>query len=182
MAKRLQRLAGGLRRRVGLLTPMGLAVFGGSLLLVLYIGWLTDGWLQLSVLLPGLLGNLVGGVPVALGGVLCGWCILCFVKAKGTPVPINPPTSLVIDGPYAWSRNPMVTGVFAGLFGAGCLLHSIGIVAFTTLAYVLLHILELKLLEEPNLRKRYGESFSEYKKQVPMFVSRPWRRAKQKAV
>jgi protein-S-isoprenylcysteine O-methyltransferase Ste14 len=174
MARRLRQLAG-LRKRVGLLTPLGFAVFGGSLLLVLYIGRLVDSWLSFPLLLPGMTGNIIGGVLVALGGIVCGICVLYFVKAKGTPVPINPPKSLIIDGPYAWSRNPMVTGVFAGLFGVGFLFHSVGIVVFTTPIYVLLHVLELKLLEEPDLRKRYGASFLEYKRQVPMFVPRPWR-------
>lgn len=146
--------------------------------LVLYIGWLVDGWLQLPFLLPGMVGSLIGGALVALGGVVCGICVLYFVKAKGTPVPVNPPKSLIIDGPYAWSRNPMVTGVFAGLFGMGFLLHSVGIVAITTPVYVLLHVVELKFLEEPDLRRRFGASFLEYTRQVPMFVPRPWRRAK----
>ncbi len=76
----------------------------------------------------------------------------------------------------------MVTGVFAGLFGVGFLFHSVGIVAFTTPTYVLLHVLELKLLEEPDLRKRYGASFLEYKRQVPMFVPRPWRHVTRNSV
>jgi protein-S-isoprenylcysteine O-methyltransferase Ste14 len=32
---------------------------------------------------------------------------------------VNPPRELVVAGPYGWVRNPMLTGVFATLFGLG---------------------------------------------------------------
>jgi len=33
-------------------------------------------------------------------------------------------------------------------------------------------VLELKMVEEPELEKRFGKEYLEYKKRVPMFI--PW--------
>lgn len=178
LADLINRIATGSRRRRNLLTPVGLLVFGGSLLLVVVAGLAVDGVVHLPPLLPGPLGELVGLPLLAIGSVLCGWCVFRFRRAAGTPVPINPPTELVVEGPYRWTRNPMLTGVFIGLFGVGVLLHSVGTVVISTPAYILLHLIELKLVEEPELERRFGAAYSEYKSQVPMFWPRFWRRAK----
>ena len=153
-----------------LLTPVGLVVFFGMLLLVVYGSLYMDQELEFPKLLSGLIGTLIGVVLLSLGLVIWGWCVLWFAKAKGTPVPFNPPRELVTLGPYAWSRNPMLTGVFAVLFGIGFLLHSVSMVFVWTPVFVIFNVLELKLIEEPELERRFGESYIEYKRRVPMFV------------
>jgi protein-S-isoprenylcysteine O-methyltransferase Ste14 len=155
---------------------VGLIVFGGSLLLVVVIGLLIDRVLRVPPLLPGLIGVAVGSPLLMAGAVLCGWCVVHFRKAAGTPVPVNPPTELVVEGPYMWTRNPMLTGVFTGLFGLGVLLHSFGMVLVSIPVYILLHVIELKLVEEPELERRFGALYSEYKHRVPMLWPRFWRR------
>jgi len=97
------------------------------------------------------------------------WSILHFIKAKGTPVPFNPPPKLVSSGPYAYVRNPMLSGVFIFMFGLGALFRSISIVFIFTPLFVLLNYLELKAIEEPELENRLGEDYFKYKKRVPMF-------------
>jgi protein-S-isoprenylcysteine O-methyltransferase Ste14 len=72
-------------------------------------------------------------------------------------------------------RNPMVTGVFACLFGLGLIFHSVSIVLIWTPVYILLHVIELKMVEEPELERRFGASYTEYRHRVPMFLPRPWR-------
>ncbi len=175
LADVFHRVATGSRHRRTLLTPVGLAVFGASLLLVVVIGFLIDQVLHVPPLLPGVIGVVVGSPLLVAGSVLCGWCVVRFRKAAGTPVPFNPPTVLVVEGPYVWTRNPMLTGVFTGLFGVGILLHSIGMVLISIPAYILFHVIELKLVEEPELEQRFGTSYSEYKRRVPMFWPRFWR-------
>jgi protein-S-isoprenylcysteine O-methyltransferase Ste14 len=156
-------------------------VFGGSLLLVVVIGLLIDRVLHFPQFLPDLIGLAVGSPLLMAGALLCGWCVVRFKKAAGTPVPINPPTELVVEGPYLWTRNPMLTGVFTGLFGLGVLLHSLGMVLVSIPAYIILHVIELKLVEEPELERRFGATYSEYKRQVPMFWPRFWRGMKGRA-
>lgn len=162
-------------RRRAFLTPVGLLVFGGSLFVVIAGGLITDRALGLGALFPGSLGVALGVPFLVLGTALCGWCVVRFWKARGTPVPMNPPRELVTSGPYAWVRNPMVTGVFAALFGLGLVLHSPSVTLFWTPAYVVVHWIELKRVEEPELTRRFGASYLEYKDRVPMFVPRPGR-------
>jgi len=100
------------------------------------------------------------------------WSVLHFFRIKGTPVPFNPPPKLVTTGPYAYVRNPMVSGVFIWLFGLGVLLRSISLVFIFTPLFVLVNVLELKIIEEPELEKRLGKEYVKYKKKVPMFI--PW--------
>ncbi len=169
-------VATGPKRRRELLTPLGLLIFGSTLAVVIVGGFYTDRWLDLPALLPGLLGAVVGAPILAAGALLCGWCVARFVRARGTPVPLNPPEELIASGPYAWVRNPMVTGVFGALFGLGLLLHSIGIALIWTPAYVLVHLIELKRVEEPELTRRFGAAYTEYKERVPMFIPRLRRR------
>jgi protein-S-isoprenylcysteine O-methyltransferase Ste14 len=130
----------------------------------------TDRALGLPQLLPGVPGMAVGLPLVAAGVALWGSCIALFWSARGTPVPFNPPRELVVTGPYALMRNPMLAGVFACLFGLGFLLHSLSMVFLWTPIFVALNAVELKLVEEPELERRFGESFKEYRRRVPMFI------------
>jgi len=98
------------------------------------------------------------------------WSILHFIKVKGTPVPFNPPPKLVDAGPYAYVRNPMLSGVFILLFGIGILFNSISLIFLFTPLFILFNFLELKTIEEPELEKRLGKEYLEYKKRVPMFI------------
>jgi protein-S-isoprenylcysteine O-methyltransferase Ste14 len=110
-------------------------------------------------------------VPVLLVGLLlCLWTVLLFLRAKGTPVPINPPRKVITTGPYAYCRNPMLTGVFLLLFGLAIWYGSISLFFIFTPLYILLHVVELKMIEEPELAERFGEEYLEYKKSTPMFI------------
>jgi protein-S-isoprenylcysteine O-methyltransferase Ste14 len=100
---------------------------------------------------------------------LIGWSVLYFLKVKGTPVPFNPPPRLITTGPYAYVRNPMLTGVFALLFGFGLFFRSISLLVVFTPLFISINVWELKTIEEPELLKRLGEGYIEYRKRTPMF-------------
>lgn len=165
-------VATGPARRRKLMTPIGLLVFTSILLLLVFGSLYMDGALSLPRLLPGIPGSAIGGVLLVAGVALWAWCVVWFMRARGTPVPFNPPRELVTVGPYSWSRNPMLTGVFACLFGLGFFLHSVSMVVVWTPVFVFLNVIELKMVEEPELERRFGTSYREYKRRVPMFVPR----------
>jgi protein-S-isoprenylcysteine O-methyltransferase Ste14 len=151
-----------------------LVVFGSSLAIVVFGGLFTDRWFGIPKL-PQSPAWIAGGITVLLlGCVLCGWCVILFLRARGTPVPLNPPGELLQTGLYGRMRNPMLAGVFLALFAVGILLHSVSIVFFWTPGYILTHVLELKLVEEPELEKRFGPAYRDYRKRVPMFFPRIW--------
>jgi len=76
----------------------------------------------------------------------------------------------VNTGPYRYTRNPMLTGVFLFLFGVGFGLNSVSLVLVFTPLYVLLNVWELKHIEEPELIRRLGEEYIEYRRNTPMFI------------
>jgi protein-S-isoprenylcysteine O-methyltransferase Ste14 len=165
-------VATGPKRRRELLTPLGLLIFAGTLAAVIVGGLYTDRWIGLPALLPGIVGVAGGVAFLTAGALLSGWCVVLFWRARGVPVPVNPPEELIVCGPYGWVRNPMLTGVFGMLFGLGLLLHSPGIAFIWTPAYVLVQLAELKRIEEPDLALRFGSAYAEYRSQVPMFIPR----------
>ena len=64
----------------------------------------------------------------------------------------------------------MLAGVFALLFGTGILLESVSLLFIFTPLFILLNVWELKVIEEPELVKRLGRKYAEYRKRAPMFL------------
>ena len=160
------------RRIRTLLTPVGLVIFFSLIALFIAVSLQVDKSLELPRLLPASL-NIILAVPIlAIGLFFWLWSALHFINAKGTGVPFNPPPKLVTTGPYTYVRNPMLTGVFIVLFGIGILFRSISLVLIFTPLFILLNVLELRAIEEPELEKRLGKEYVDYKKRVPMFIPR----------
>ena len=107
---------------------------------------------------------------IAVGLAVTAWSAFHFLKVRGTPVPFNPPPKVVNTGPYRYARNPMLTGVFLFLFGIGFSVNSVSLVFFFTPLYVLINVWELKKIEEPELIKRLGDEYIEYRRHTPMFI------------
>jgi protein-S-isoprenylcysteine O-methyltransferase Ste14 len=138
-----------------------------------------DRLLGINGIFPRLL-SIIMALPVfAFALFLLGWSVLNFFRAKGTPVPFNPPPRLVTSGPYAYVRNPMLTGIFMLLFGLGVLLGSASLLVVFTPLFILINVWELKVIEEPELVKRLGEDYIEYRKRTPMFFPRRIKRREQ---
>ena len=64
----------------------------------------------------------------------------------------------------------MLTGVFLFLLGVGFGVNSVSLVFFFAPLFVLINVWELKEIEEPELMRRLGEEYIEYRRQTPMFV------------
>ena len=165
----LYKITTGSRKVRLLLTPVGPIIFFSIIVLFILI------FLQLDKLLgfPKLFSspfNLIISVPFfAIGLFLWGWSVQHFIKARGTPVPFNPPPKVVATGPYAHARNPMLSGIFIFLLGLGILLRSISLVFIFTPLFILFNLWEIKAVEEPELEKRLGKEYIEYKKKIPRF-------------
>lgn len=113
---------------------------------------------------------LVSGVIAILGFGLTMWTIVVFKSiGKGTPNPKVPPTELVISGPYKYSRNPMAFGGFLFLLGEAGIYQSPSLAGLTVLFAVILY-LNTVYVEEPQLRKRFGQPYERYCETVPRFL------------
>lgn len=159
----------------GLLTFIWGLLFFSAVLFIIFLALVFDKLLNLQVWPQSTL-NVALSIPLlAAGSWLWLWSVSIFLKSSGTPVPINPPPKLVDSGPYAYSRNPMLSGLFLILFGIGFLLQSFSLVIIYTPLFMVIAFLEFKMIEEPELEKRLGSSFLEYRKNVPMFFPYPGR-------
>ncbi|MHC4924268.1 MAG: methyltransferase family protein, partial [Planctomycetota bacterium] len=79
-------------------------------------------------------------------------------KGEGTPAPWDPPRKLVVAGPYRRVRNPMLSSVFF-LLAAEALLTTSWAVAAWGVVFVLGNLVYMPFVEEPGLRKRFGEDY-----------------------
>ena len=164
------RVATGARRRRFLVTPLLAAFYFGLVVLFVFASSWVDEWLPflhfdstrwslgLSVLLivPGCLTML--------------WPVVQFFRARGTPVPLNPPQKLITTGLYAHVRNPMITGLFLLMLGLGVLFGSLSLILIFTPLFIVLNVLYVKAVEEKEMEKKFGEEYVAYKKKVPMFI------------
>ena len=165
----LYNAATGSRRVRNFFTPIGAIFYGLLIFVFVIIALYLDRLLGLTDIFPGKL-NIILSLPVFLVAfILIGWSVQNFLKVKGTPVPFNPPPQLVTSGPYAYTRNPMLTGVFALLFGFGVLFGSVSLLVVFTPIFILINVWELKAIEEPELLKRLGQDYSEYRQSTSMF-------------
>ena len=165
----LYSVATGSSRVRNIFTPIGAIFFGLLIFVFVILSLHLDRLLGLTDILRGQL-NIILSLPFFIFALfLIGWSVQNFLKGKGTPVPFNPPPQLVTSGPYAYTRNPMLTGVFALLFGFGIFFGSVSLLFFFTPLFILLNFWELKAIEEPELVKRLGQEYLEYRKTTPMF-------------
>lgn len=153
-----------------LLTPIGATIFCLFTASFVLAAISIDRLLDLPRLLPEMIRLTVSIPVIALGAVITVWSGFHFLKAKGTPVPFNPPPRVVKTGPYMYVRNPMLAGVFVFLYGLGFYINSISLVVFFVPIFVLVNVWELKQIEEPELIKRLGDEYIKYRRETPIFI------------
>ncbi|MFB3897411.1 MAG: isoprenylcysteine carboxylmethyltransferase family protein [bacterium] len=170
--KRINRIVTGSSKIKVPSTIFGAIIFF-SIIIGLFILFAKLGvWLHFPGLLPEGWNKLVSIPFIFIGLWFAGWSNLKFFNAKGTPVPLNPPPKLVETGPYAYTRNPMLTGVFFLIFGLGIWYNSIAVAFIFTPLFIAIMVIEIKLIEEPELELRLGQPYLDYKNRVPMFFPR----------
>ena len=107
---------------------------------------------------------------------LLAWTVsLFFRRGRGTLAPWDPPEHLVITGPYRYVRNPMITGVVTALAGEALLFQSVSLGTWC-LVFFAVSAVHFPLVEEPGLRRRFGDDYSQYCANVPRWFPRlkPW--------
>jgi protein-S-isoprenylcysteine O-methyltransferase Ste14 len=167
----LYNLATSSRKNRNFFTPIGAFIYGLLTFSFIIIALQVDRLLGITDIFPRPLSIILALSIFSFALFFIGWSVLSFFRAKGTPVPFNPPPQLVTTGPYAYVRNPMLTGVFALLFGFGVLLGSASLLVIFTPFFIFINVWELKAIEEPELLKRLGQDYIEYRKRTPMFFS-----------
>ncbi|OGA31487.1 MAG: hypothetical protein A3G80_13420 [Betaproteobacteria bacterium RIFCSPLOWO2_12_FULL_62_13b] len=125
-------------------------------------GWHIEiGWLRI--------------VGVVLFLAFLGMYIVCSYvlssRGRGPFVEFDPPREFVASGPYRWVRNPVAACLAGALLGLAIALSSTGVLLLFVLGLPLAHM-QVVLLEEPLLRKRFGASYEAYVRRVPRWIPR----------
>jgi protein-S-isoprenylcysteine O-methyltransferase Ste14 len=117
-----------------------------------------------------------GTVLVVIGLTLFSASVFYFwSRGRGTLAPWDPPRQFVVDGPYRFVRNPMISGVLFVLFAEACILRSRPHAEWAGL-FAMINIIYIPVLEEPMLAARFSEPYRRYKRAVRRFLPRvrPW--------
>lgn len=134
-----------------------------------------DAALGLPAILMPPLNFYPGAILFAAGASLYTWTILLFARiGQGTQAPTVPTRRLITSGPFAYSRNPMVSGVILLITGLGLLVNSYGFIAIG-LVIPLAYLVFIKLVEEKELEVRFGREYLEYKTRMPFIIPKLWR-------
>ena len=149
-----------------------LATFPAVLFYAGVLPWLSirlDQWFGLMTRFPLWL-EIVGLIVAVSGGAIAVWSALMLATlGRGSPNPMMPTSRLVTTGPFGYSRNPLMIGGW--LFGAGlaCVLHSPSMLALVALI-VLVGLIYVRVIEEPGMIARFGETYEEYARHTPRWL------------
>ena len=114
--------------------------------------------------------TIAGILLLVIGSVLAAICFFEFIFiGKGTFIHFDAPRKFVASGTYKYVRNPMYLGVLLIFIGYALLLHSISVLLLSLLLFLLAHLVVV-FVEEPNLKKKFGSDYVNYKKSVGRWV------------
>ena len=136
-----------------------------------YLPWRFFGLahVQLSLRNPV---HLLGVLCIGLGAMLLGTCIWEFARSgRGTLSPVDPPRELVIRGLYRYVRNPMYLSVSLIVLGEFLLTWSRPLLEYWAVWFVLVNVFVIGS-EEPTLRRRFGDAYVQYTRQVGRWFPR----------
>ena len=113
-----------------------------------------------------------GLIFIISGTLAILWCYSLFITfGKGTPFHAIPPDKLIIKGLYKFVRNPMLASAMLVLMGEAILFESTGVVIYMIAGFFIWQLI-LIFFEEPQLRRRFGDSYTRYCREVPRWIPR----------
>jgi protein-S-isoprenylcysteine O-methyltransferase Ste14 len=121
------------------------------------------------LVLPKIPSRVVAVLCITLGVTMAVWSVGLFRRERTSFVPIKPTTTLVIYGPYHFTRNPMYLGlvcVYVGLalwFGVFWALILVPVVMVLLQQYVIIR-------EEQYLEQKFGDEYLRYKAGVRRWI------------
>jgi protein-S-isoprenylcysteine O-methyltransferase Ste14 len=141
----------------------------------LMVGFVVAGWSPYSILSTHPGKSFTEVVPLTLAGALpmgagvlgylwCAWDFALTGLSFGPPVPVE-------RGAYGFVRHPMYFSLTAVLFGESLFFKSWRLLGYASVCALLTHTFVL-LFEEPQMAKRWGNSYLQYAERVPRWIPR----------
>jgi protein-S-isoprenylcysteine O-methyltransferase Ste14 len=125
--------------------------------------------LPLAFPLPRSITLAAGGVLVVAAIALFAAAIRLFRATGQHPRPWLPTPSLIVEGPYRFSRNPLYVALTLAQLGLGLLLDDAWIVAFSAVSLGVVHFIAVRP-EEAYLLERFGEPYRRYLASVRRYL------------
>jgi protein-S-isoprenylcysteine O-methyltransferase Ste14 len=111
-------------------------------------------------------------VLLAIGAGIYLWSVWNFAtRGRGTPLPLDAPKKLVIQGPYQYTRNAMYVALLSALLGWLLLFQTGALAIYLLIAYVAVSLFVYGF-EEPHLRQVFGAEYEAYVARVPRWLPR----------
>jgi len=141
-----------------------LLIFGGTLALGLLLHFLFP-----NHPFPSLPARLLGGI-LLIGGVALGKWGETVMRSAGTNVnPRDPTTSIVVEGPFRFSRNPLYLSVLLDYLGVALLVNALWPLILLPPLCVVIQWGVIKR-EERYLEAKFGEPYRAYTLRVRRWI------------
>jgi protein-S-isoprenylcysteine O-methyltransferase Ste14 len=142
----------------------------GITFLLLLSPWLRVGWLGRRFLPDSAVARTLGVTLTAAGLLLCIWARRTLSERWSDKVALKVDHQLIRRGPYAYLRHPIYSGVLLAIAGTALAIGEWrGLIAFFLLGTN--YFVKAKR-EEWILAARFGDSFTEYKRQAGFLAPR----------
>ena len=134
------------------------------LALVIILGFLAR-WIAPLDILPRTVSTIVGPIVTAASFGLVFWAVYT-MRIGGASIPTNEPTTtLVVRGPYRFSRNPIYLAMWLLQVGVGIWANNLWFFGLAALSVMLLWWGVISR-EERYLERKFGAQYSSYKARV----------------
>jgi protein-S-isoprenylcysteine O-methyltransferase Ste14 len=110
-----------------------------------------------------------GAVIIAAGLALTLWAAGLFRRSGQDPAPWKPSPSMVVEGPYKRSRNPMYVGMTLIQVGVGFAANNLWISLLAAVSLSVVHRIAV-LPEEAYLTERFGDAYRSYRASVRRYL------------
>ena len=126
-------------------------------------------WFYPVAFLPQVVAIPVGGVLVVTGLVVVFVVRARMSKAETNIEPWKPTTTILIDGVYGVSRNPVYVGLTFMYVGIAFLFNLLWLVPPLVLVLIVMHY-GVIAREEKYLERKFGDEYLSYKRDVRRWV------------
>ena len=149
-------------------------VVGISMFLVLVPALMYIVAVNFVLPVDSLVVGVIGGMLALIGAFFMIWSNIYMVKiGRGCPtdgfnVAFGERTKkLLVQGPYKYTRNPMLFGTFVFYIGLAFLFNSYSALV-VPIVFILYMVWHVKKYEEPRLYNDFKDEYVEYKKRTPL--------------
>jgi protein-S-isoprenylcysteine O-methyltransferase Ste14 len=137
------------------------------------VAWLLDRyvvhlWPELTIGVAGTV-RVLGWVLVVAGLAFAYWGIATFLRRRTAVYPNRDASTLVIEGPYRFTRNPMYSGMAVAYIGGACIVSSLWPILLLPVALMAL-VRFVIAREERYLTEAFGDQYLEYRRRVRRWI------------